>query len=75
MGEAGRKGMDYLGWAAATPWSKVETLLGLLLLVVLMTYAFRRIWTILLTWRAQAFAPTISRRLSNWVRTVPAASK
>src|SRR5277367_1480861 len=70
MGEAGRKAIDYLGLAASAPWSKAGTLSGLLLLVVLMTYAFKRIRTILLTWKAQAFAPTISRRLSNWVKTV-----
>ena len=43
-------------------------LLGLFLLVLLAIYACRKVLTLILTWRALAWLPSLSRRLSNWVK-------
>jgi glutamate-1-semialdehyde 2,1-aminomutase len=44
--------------------------LGLLLLALLASIAARKIATIILTFRASALAPTLSRRLSEWVKSL-----
>jgi hypothetical protein len=43
-------------------------LLGLFLLVLVAIYACRKVLTLILTWRALAWLPSLSRRLSNWVK-------
>jgi glutamate-1-semialdehyde 2,1-aminomutase len=70
MGELLPKVMDYQALATATPSVKLKILLGLLLLAVAIRFACRKVVTIFMTWRALAFAPAFSRRLSNWVRSV-----
>src|SRR6266850_3303622 len=43
-------------------------LLGLFLLILLAIYACQKVLTLILTWRALAWLPSLSRRLSNWVK-------
>ncbi len=65
-------------WTACVDARTIETcrldsmdgwfLLGLFLLVLLAIYACRKVLTLILTWRALAWLPSLSRRLSNWVK-------
>lgn len=68
--EALHKWTEHLGMNAAGPWTSAEVLLGLLLLALLASLAVRKIATMLLTLRAVALAPTVSRRLSEWVKSL-----
>jgi len=70
IGEALQKYSEYLGLTAATPWRSSLIVLGLLFVVFLASLAFRKITTALLTLRALALAPTLSRRVSNWVKSL-----
>ena len=70
IGEALQKYSEYLGLTAATPWRSSLIVLGLLFVVVLVSLAFRKIITALLTLRALALAPTLSRRVANWVKSL-----
>ena len=69
-GEALQKWAEYLGLSAAAPWKDAGILLGLLVLALLASLAFRKIATTFLTLRALALAPTLSRRLSGWVKSL-----
>jgi glutamate-1-semialdehyde 2,1-aminomutase len=68
--EALRKWSEHLGLNAAGPWTSAEVLVGLLLLALLASLAARKFATMLLTLRAVALAPTVSRRLSEWVKSL-----
>jgi glutamate-1-semialdehyde 2,1-aminomutase len=70
IGEALQKYSECLGLTAATPWRSSLIVLGLLSIVLLVSLAFRKITTALLTLRALALAPTLSRRVSNWVKAL-----
>jgi len=70
VGEAVQKWAEHLGLPATAPWRNAEILLGLLLLGFLVNLAFRKIVTWVLTLRALALAPTLSRRLSDWVKSL-----
>ena len=70
VGEAIQKWTAYLGLSASNPWRSAEILVVLLLLLFLASLAVRKITTTLLTLRALALAPTLSRRLSDWVKTL-----
>ena len=70
VGEAIQKWTAYLGLSASNPWRSAESLVVLLLLLFLASLAVRKITTTLLTLRALALAPTLSRRLSDWVKTL-----
>src|SRR5208282_5860483 len=70
VGEAVQKWAEHLGLPATAPWRNAEILLGLLLLAFLVNLAFRKIVTWVLTLRALALAPTLSRRLSDWVKSL-----
>src|ERR1700730_11104610 len=70
IGEALQKYTEYLGLPAATPWRSSGIVLGLLFVVFLASLALRRITTTFLTLRALALAPTLSRRVSNWVKSL-----
>ena len=68
--EALHKWTEHLGLNATGPWTSAGALLGLLLLALLASMAVRKIATMLLTLRALALAPTVSRRLSEWVKSL-----
>jgi glutamate-1-semialdehyde 2,1-aminomutase len=68
--EALHKWTQHLGLNTAGPWTNAGVLLGLLLLALLASMAIRKITTMLLTLRAVALAPTVSRRLSEWVKSL-----
>ena len=70
MGETLQKWTEHLGFSAAVPWRNAEIVLGLVLLVLLARLAFRKTVTTLFTLRAMALAPTLSRRLSDWVKSL-----
>ncbi len=70
VGEALQKWTAHLGLSASAPWRNAEIVLGLALLVLLARLAFRKTVTTLLTLRAMALAPTLSRRLSDWVKSL-----
>jgi glutamate-1-semialdehyde 2,1-aminomutase len=70
VGEALQKWAEQLGWSTSTPWRNAEIILGLLLLALLANVALRKIVTGLFTLRAMALAPTLSRRLSEWVKSL-----
>jgi glutamate-1-semialdehyde 2,1-aminomutase len=70
IGEALQKYTEYLGLTAATPWRSSIILLGLLLVVFLASLTLRKIVTNLMTLRAIALAPTLSRRVSDWVKSL-----
>ena len=70
IGEALQKYSEYLGLTAATPWRNSLIVLGLLFVIFLASLAIRKITTTLLTLRALALAPTLSRRVSNWVKSL-----
>jgi glutamate-1-semialdehyde 2,1-aminomutase len=69
-GEALQRWAAHLGLSASAPWRNVEIAIGLVLLVLLVRLAFRKTVTALLTLRAMALAPTLSRRLSDWVKSL-----
>jgi len=68
--EALQKWTEHLGLHAARPWNQAAILLGLLLLVLLTSVAVRKTVTIFLTLRAMAPTPMLSRRLSEWVKSI-----
>jgi glutamate-1-semialdehyde 2,1-aminomutase len=68
--EALHKWTAHLGLNAAGPWTSAGVLVGLLLSALLASLAARKIATMLLTLRAVALAPTVSRRLSEWVKSL-----
>jgi glutamate-1-semialdehyde 2,1-aminomutase len=68
--EALHKWTQHVGLNAAGPWTSAEALVGLLLSALLASMAVRKIATMLLTLRALALAPTLSRRLSAWVKSL-----
>src|SRR5271166_106888 len=70
LGEALQKYSEYLGLTAATPSRSALIVLGLLFAVFLASVVFRKITTALLTLKALALAPTLSRRLSEWVKSL-----
>ncbi|MGA6970583.1 MAG: aminotransferase class III-fold pyridoxal phosphate-dependent enzyme [Candidatus Binatus sp.] len=64
------KWTSFLGLSASTPWRNAEGLLALLCLALFASLLFRKITTTLLTLRAMALAPSLSRRLSDWVKSL-----
>jgi glutamate-1-semialdehyde 2,1-aminomutase len=70
IGEALQKYTEYLGLTAAAPWRSSIILLGLLLVVFLASVTLLKIVTNILTLRALALAPTLSRRVSDWVKSL-----
>ncbi len=68
--EALHKWTEHLGLNAAGPWTSAEIMLGLLLSALLVSLAVRKLATMLLTLKAVALAPTVSRRLSEWVKSL-----
>jgi glutamate-1-semialdehyde 2,1-aminomutase len=70
IGEALQKYTEYLGLTAAAPWRSSIIMLGLLLIVLLASLTLRKIVTNLMTLRAMALAPTLSRRVSDWVKSL-----
>src|SRR5580704_5746414 len=64
-----QKWMAHFGWPASAQDRNFEILLGLLALALLAGLAFRKITTSFLTLRALALAPTLSRRVSDWVKS------
>src|ERR1700723_15308 len=61
--------MAHFGWPASAQDRNFEILLGLLALALLAGLAFRKITTSFLTLRALALVPTLSRRVSDWVKS------
>jgi glutamate-1-semialdehyde 2,1-aminomutase len=70
VGEACHKWAEYLGLSASSPWRNTEVLLALMLLALLASLAVRKVITALLTLRAMALTPSLSRRLSRWVKSL-----
>ncbi len=64
-----QKWTAHFGWTASAQDRNFEILLGLLALALLAGLAFRKLTTTLLTLRALALAPTLSRRVSEWVKS------
>ncbi len=52
-----------INWDSAWPWA------GVLLLALIAIFAFRKTLTAFQTWKALALTPTLSRYLSNWVKS------
>ncbi len=65
-------------WTACVDARTIETcrldsmdgwfLLGIFLAILLAIYAGRKVLTVVLTWRALAWLPVLSRRLAHWVK-------
>ena len=70
VSEALHKWAGYFGLNAAGSWRIELWIAGILVLVVLASLAVQKIITAILTFRAQAFAPAISRRISNLVKSL-----
>src|SRR5271163_1224941 len=70
LGETIHKWTQSLGLSAAAPLRNTEALLAVLILALLASLVFRRLLNALLTLRALALAPTLSRRLSDWVKSL-----
>ena len=70
VGNQIQKSIGYLHLTDSGPLRPAEILIGLLLLVLLLRFALRNITTTVLTLRALALAPTVSRRLSSWVKSL-----
>lgn len=68
--QALHKWTEHLVLNATGPWTSAGVLFGLLLSALLASLAVRKIATMLLTLRAVALAPTVSRRLSEWVKSL-----
>ncbi len=60
----------YLHLTDSGPLRPAEILAGLLLLALLLRFTLRKITTTVLTLRALALAPSVSRRLSTWVKSL-----
>ena len=60
----------YLNLAGSGPERYAEISLAVLLLALLLRFAIQQIITTVLTFRALALAPSVSRRLSGWVRSL-----
>ena len=69
VGEAVRKWSASVGLSASAG-RNAEILVGFLLSALLVGLAFRKITTTLVTLRALALAPKLSRRLSEWVKSL-----
>jgi glutamate-1-semialdehyde 2,1-aminomutase len=65
-----RKWIEHFGSNATGPSRNPEILLGLLLFALMASLATRKVATIILTLRAMALAPMLSRRLSDWVKSL-----
>ena len=70
LGETIHKWTQSLGLSAAAPLRNAEALLAVLILALLASLVVRKLLNTLLTLRATAFAPTLSRRLSDWVKSL-----
>src|SRR5271163_3048142 len=70
LGETIHKWTQSLGLSAAAPLRNTEALLAVLILALLASLVVRKLSNTLLTLRATAFAPTLSRRLSDWVKSL-----
>ena len=70
VGNQLQKSLRYLHLTDSGPLRSTEILVGLLLLVLLLRFALRKITTTVLTLRALALAPSVSRRLSTWVKSL-----
>jgi glutamate-1-semialdehyde 2,1-aminomutase len=70
VGEVLQKWSASVGLPASAPGRNAEIFLGFLLSAFLVSLAFRKITTTLLTWKALALAPTLSRRASEWVKSL-----
>ncbi len=70
IGEALQKYTEHLGLTAAAPWRSSLIVLGLLLVVLLASLTIRKIASDLRTLRALALAPTLARRVSEWVKSL-----
>jgi glutamate-1-semialdehyde 2,1-aminomutase len=70
VGEALQKWSATVGLSASAPGRNAEILLGFLFSALLVGLAFQKITTTLITLRALALAPTLSRRVSEWVKSL-----
>jgi glutamate-1-semialdehyde 2,1-aminomutase len=70
VGEALQKWSATVGLSASAPGGNAEILLGFLFSALLVGLAFQKITTTLITLRALALAPTLSRRVSEWVKSL-----
>ena len=65
-----RRWTEYLNSSASSSWRNAAILAGLLAVALLASLAFRKLVTMFMTLRAQALAPMLSRRLSDWVKSL-----
>src|SRR5579862_6965212 len=70
VGETLQKWTKHPALSGSAPWRDAAIMSGLVLLVLLARLAFRNTVTTLLTLRAMALSPTLSRRLSDWVKSL-----
>src|SRR3984957_18454475 len=70
VGEKLHGWIGHLNLTGSGPERYIEISLGILLSALLLRFVLQQIITIVLTLRASALAPSVSRRLSGWVKSL-----